>query len=410
MRTLFFILLSSVFAFCNILDDGKISCDEIKSNKNQVFSDLEIDFVNTKIDFSCENSLVNADFLQNLFNIANEIRGDRLNCNGALYEARQNQFKFLLLKSSIAPEIYAKTLNDVDGKTADGNRAYFRFWAYNSLSNFELFNKFWNEYNLNMPNLVSFYKQKGIDEGSAIFYATKVMNEFLNFSVGDFSYTIMGKIPDINDFEKRIANPNFDAYALQEELIKHNFLPSELTGALDVALLHKKNLDLLDVLVKRGAKINEGSESAIFFALRDKESVKFLIKNGANVNYKNPFGKTPIFYAVGFNDLDMVKLLVENGADVNAVYIGKNAKLAISSNIGIVTLPFYQNLCDLEHTSRTLFMHASQHSNVEMLEYLIKNGADTNAVDDLGFNALDYAKMSNNMENVKYLEESVYKK
>lgn len=404
MRALFLIFLSSVLMFSKVLDDNKISCDEIKAYKDEIFSNLDIDFLNTQIDFNCENSLLNLDFLNKLFDISKEIRGDRLNCKGVMYNAKQKEFKFLLLKAGVAPEIYAKTLNDESGKIADDNRAYFRFWAYNSIGNFELFNNFWKEYNANMSNLVSFYKKRGIDEGSAIFYATKVMNDFLNFSVGDFSYTIMEKVPDITDFEKRISNPNFDLYALQETLFKDKYSQSELSNALNIALLHEKSIDFLEELIKMGAKVNEGSESSLFFALRNINNIKFLLKNGADINYKNTFGKTPIFYTVGFNDLNTTKFLVQNGADINATYISKNEKFAINSNIGMVTLPFYQNLCDLEHTSRTLFMHAAQHSNVEMLKFLMQSGADINAVDDLGYNALDYAKLGKKSENIKFLE------
>ncbi|ASM38668.1 MAG: ankyrin repeat domain-containing protein [Campylobacter sputorum] len=404
MRALFLIFLSSVLMFSKVLDDNKISCDEIKAYKDEIFSNLDIDFLNTQIDFNCENSLLNLDFLNKLFDISKEIRSDRLNCKGVMYNAKQKEFKFLLLKAGVTPEIYAKTLNDESGKIADDNRAYFRFWAYNSIGNFELFNNFWKEYNANMSNLVSFYKKRGIDEGSAIFYATKVMNDFLNFSVGDFSYTIMGKVPDITDFEKRISNPNFDLYALQETLFKDKYSQSELSNALNIALLHEKSVKFLEELIKMGAKVNEGSESSLFFALRNINNIKFLLKNGADINYKNTFGKTPIFYTVGFNDLNTTKFLVQNGADINATYISKNEKFAINSNIGMVTLPFYQNLCDLEHTSRTLFMHAAQHSNVEMLKFLMQSGADINAVDDLGYNALDYAKLGKKSENIKFLE------
>lgn len=404
MRALFLIFLSSVLMFSKVLDDNKISCDEIKAYKDEIFSNLDIDFLNTQINFNCENSLLNLDFLNKLFDISKEIRGDRLNCKGVMYNAKQKEFKFLLLKAGVAPEIYAKTLNDESGKIADDNRAYFRFWAYNSIGNFELFNNFWKEYNANMSNLVSFYKKRGIDEGSAIFYATKVMNDFLNFSVGDFSYTIMGKVPDITFFEKRISNPNFDLYGLQETLFKDKYSQSELSNALNIALLHEKSVKFLEELIKMGAKVNEGSESSLFFALRNINNIKFLLKNGADINYKNTFGKTPIFYTVGFNDLNTTKFLVQNGADINATYISKNEKFAINSNIGMVTLPFYQNLCDLEHTSRTLFMHAAQHSNVEMLKFLMQSGADINAVDDLGYNALDYAKLGKKGENIKFLE------
>jgi ankyrin repeat protein len=50
-------------------------------------------------------------------------------------------------------------------------------------------------------------------------------------------------------------------------------------------------------------------------------------------------------------------------------------------------------------------MHASQHADVEMLKLLITHGANVNAVDERGFNAIDFAiSMAKNKENEAYLK------
>lgn len=49
-------------------------------------------------------------------------------------------------------------------------------------------------------------------------------------------------------------------------------------------------------------------------------------------------------------------------------------------------------------------MHAAAYGNVEILKLLISKGANFNAVDDLGFNALDFALAAGKKENVDYLK------
>ena len=64
-----------------------------------------------------------------------------------------------------------------------------------------------------------------------------------------------------------------------------------------------------------------------------------------------------------------------------------------------------EDTCGLEHTNRSVFMHAAAHATPEILKLLIDNGADINATDDAGFNALDYAIKDKNEKNIKFLEE-----
>lgn len=45
-------------------------------------------------------------------------------------------------------------------------------------------------------------------------------------------------------------------------------------------------------------------------------TVKDLIKSGADVNYQNNCGETPLFFATSDGDLKIVKELLEAGADV----------------------------------------------------------------------------------------------
>jgi hypothetical protein len=61
--------------------------------------------------------------------------------------------------------------------------------------------------------------------------------------------------------------------------------------------------------------------------LADVNSVRILLDHGADVNFFDPLGRTPLMYAAGSDLLpvEVVKLLIERGADVNATNRHKQA-------------------------------------------------------------------------------------
>lgn len=403
---LFFIFVSSVFG--TILNDGKLDCDEILANKTKLFSN-GFDFKTANIsnvDFECSSSLLGVKSVKNLLNTTLKIRSENRSCVGKIADINLNNFKFTLLKAGVAPEIYAKTILPPEEYETEleQSRAFFRYWGHQSLSNFLLFREFNKSYNEALEPLVKHYMSSfRMDHGSAIYYATKAVNEFLNFAVAlkrdDFAKSSL----DISDAQKRVSDPRFSKYEVNELIYSGKISKDSLQNAFNTALLYEKDLEILKEFLQTGVNLNEGYESSIFFALKNLKNVQFLLENGADINYSNLIGQTPLFKAVGLNDIELVKLLVRNGANVNSRTIDVNTKLAYVSNLGEV-LPSHIKLCDFEHTSRTILMEAASSSDVEIVKFLIAIGVDLNAVDDTGFNAVDYAVLGKQAANVEYLK------
>ncbi|EDP7928050.1 hypothetical protein F6148_08045, partial [Campylobacter jejuni] len=311
------------------------------------------------------------------------------------------QFDFLLLKIAIDPIAYQKTLDTPENleKKYDILKSYFRYWAYQSIGNFRLYKAFWKEYNNAIEPLEKYFESNfNFDKGSNIYYTSNALNEFLNWAVGETKI-----YKDISPLAKIMSNKNYSVSYIQDFIFSNNPSQDDLTIALQAALLNQREKKILELLIRFGARIDEGYESAIFYALESYENTNFLIQNGANVNQTNAFGKTPLFYAIEFNRLDIIKLLLDNGANVNQKYINNNEKLALSANIGSNT-PYFITFCALEHTSKNVLMHAAAYGNVEILKLLISKGANFNTVDDLGFNALDFALSAGKKENADYLK------
>ena len=50
-------------------------------------------------------------------------------------------------------------------------------------------------------------------------------------------------------------------------------------------------------------------------------------------------------------------------------------------------------------------MHAASHAGAKILQILIDAGADISAIDDAGFNAMDYAQAAKNEAAIKILKD-----
>lgn len=110
------------------------------------------------------------------------------------------------------------------------------------------------------------------------------------------------------------------------------------------------------------------------------EVVKYLIKQGADVNAQDKDGKTALHYAAANGHVDAVKCLIEQGVEVNA---------AESKN------------------RRTALHYAVANGSLELLRYLLENllekGSDVDVKDKHGISPLRYAVAKGNSAVVSIL-------
>jgi len=90
-------------------------------------------------------------------------------------------------------------------------------------------------------------------------------------------------------------------------------------------------------------------------ALADVNAIRLLLDHGADVNGFDPFGRSPLMYAVVSDllPLDVVKLLIDRGADVNA-----KSRHALSGDADLTVLDI-----------------AKLHGNTPIVDLLVKAGA-----------------------------------
>ncbi len=144
---------------------------------------------------------------------------------------------------------------------------------------------------------------------------------------------------------------------------------------------------------------------------------KFLIEHEANVNNKRNPGfvsrlggnNTPLHEAVAARNLLMVKLLIENGADVNANNDEKVTPIYYAANSPNPAFVEYLISKGANVNSQSndpecptpIFNAAVDH--IKTLEVLIKNGADLKIKNTKGLNVLEWAERINRPSVVKFL-------
>lgn len=103
-------------------------------------------------------------------------------------------------------------------------------------------------------------------------------------------------------------------------------------------------LNSIKNLIAQGADINSiakyGSYTSLDLAIETEniELIKLLITHGADVNKKNKFVTSPLYYFIqaGGHNLEVMKLLIENGANVDIPDKAGNTTLMLAAKYGLV--------------------------------------------------------------------------
>lgn len=130
-------------------------------------------------------------------------------------------------------------------------------------------------------------------------------------------------------------------------------------------------------LLKAGADVNatgDYANSALAVAAENghEEIVKLLLENHALVDAREAGGTTPLMWA---STADIVELLLRAGADINAI----------------------------DREGRAALHHAAKGSNSEVIQTLLENGAHIDAENNHGFNPVGVAASLGNEELVLQL-------
>jgi len=156
----------------------------------------------------------------------------------------------------------------------------------------------------------------------------------------------------------------------------------------------------------------------LFLAITEKnlniEIVKLLIEKGANVNIERKdymMPSHPLSMAGYMHDsIELLELLINNGADVYKKDSENRSVLhwtCYSNNIKVVKylLDYGMDVNDCTNKQNSP-LHFAEYASKELIEILIKNGANVNKQDSYGRTPLHCFKYTGNKEGIKLLLEN----
>ncbi|MDR1485963.1 MAG: ankyrin repeat domain-containing protein, partial [Planctomycetaceae bacterium] len=214
-----------------------------------------------------------------------------------------------------------------------------------------------------------------------------------------------------------------------------NAADSKLDRKLINALYDGNSLEYIKRLVEQGADVNTKSDfgkTPLYIAFihikldkfdKQFEIIKYLVEKGANINTKDKDGDTPFLIALiklsnrqplhtldSEKQLEIIKYLVENGADVNTKGRWDRTPLhhACSTKVEIIQYLIDKGAdINVKDKGGTTPLHQACSTKFEIVKYLVEKGADINAKDKEGRTPLHHACSTKfeKVEMVKYLVE-----
>ena len=148
-----------------------------------------------------------------------------------------------------------------------------------------------------------------------------------------------------------------------------------------------------------------------YFKNNDYMSVKKYIRDGGDLEDTNDVGESVLACAIRARcDIDLLMLLIDNGADIydfdeEGVSV---FDIAITyDNLELVNYIISKGI-DVNKTMRrsgfTSLMAASCYGRVEITKRLLQEGANQEALDSKGFNAMDFARKMNKKSVLKLFD------
>ena len=167
------------------------------------------------------------------------------------------------------------------------------------------------------------------------------------------------------------------------------------------------------MMAAAGSKFNNSNDkSPVDLTLLEKSAensakiTEMLIgKADKNIINDSLEGKTPLIIAVGNSYIDTAKILIENGANINAVDFEGWSALSYAVNNGDIEIAklLLENKAKIKDELLIAIKSPIVESRINMMKLLIDNKANINYTDENGFNPLNIAIESGDMELTKFL-------
>lgn len=215
----------------------------------------------------------------------------------------------------------------------------------------------------------------------------------------------------LNALIRQGANPNM--HSRQQGMTALHIASAKNSIETIKYLLQAKNIEI--------NPLDQTKSTPLHLAVKNRhyDTVNLLLKNGARLNIKNIAGLTPLGLAAKDGNLKLVKHLFENikhklTSELQLRKFGLIKAFHEAAKQGHVNIVSYflgngispdAKLISGDNASKTLLMKAVARNQPELIEMLLKQGANLNLQDDQGKTALQIAEKMNNPQLIAQLKK-----
>lgn len=271
---------------------------------------------------------------------------------------------------------------------------------------------------------VKFLVENGADVNAVDNFGNTVLNYAKTVEIAKFLVEEKGL--DVNKPNKTGETPLMSAASMGIiEVVQYLIQKGANVKILDkkrIGILHYTgNPGIIKLLVEAGADINNRNpegKTPLFNVLMNAttNTTKYLIEKGADVNAKDNIGMTPLHQAAVYFYLEQAKVLIENGADVNSLSNTKLTPLMVliinslglnpDNGIAVVKLLIEKGAdVNIAQQDGLTALHYASQISVEFVKPIVESGADVNKAAKDGRTPLMEGAKINNYNIVKYLLE-----
>jgi len=122
--------------------------------------------------------------------------------------------------------------------------------------------------------------------------------------------------------------------------------------------------------------------------------IRVLLEHGANPNFSDEHGFSPLWHALNFDEPQIDLLLIQHGAKLNGLFVDA---LCSVNDIRVLQamLDRGANVNEVSLRGMTALIYASNMHSVSKVKFLLAHNANVTMKDVDGYSALNYAMHSN---------------
>jgi ankyrin repeat protein len=183
--------------------------------------------------------------------------------------------------------------------------------------------------------------------------------------------------------------------------------------------IYKNDIAKLQNILKHTKEIDMDKMFLLAMNVSNLQTVKFLLKKGSNVNYKNNFGNALSIGSSDDSNIQKIKYVLQNGFVFDKDSLGDNSPIYTSAQtrqIKLIKFWLKQGvdinlnksngrtpIFDVCRNKKNIFADITYYDTLKLLKFMVKNGANPIHKDRKGTTPLHIISEYGDLEQVKYI-------